>query len=553
MKLVLPNIRLPFDHDDDAIIDIIAKKFRISKKIITNVELEKKSVDARKKPDISFVYTFVVSVKGNLNENTIKKAGATVFKYKGYKFPFEKIELSSRPIIVGAGPAGLFCAYVLAKEGYNPIILERGEEASKRHLTIQEFIKTGKLNVNSNITFGEGGAGTYSDGKLSTGVKDKFLRKQLILDTLVEFGADPSILYMSKPHVGTDYLVNIVENMRKEIIRLGGQVHFNTLVTDVVFDDTKTSIQGVIVNEAGEIKEYASDQVVFAIGHSSRDTFEALHKREIQMESKPYAIGVRIEHPQEWIDRSQYGEKHYEDTRLPVADYKLTYQSPSGRGVYTFCMCPGGFVVNSSSSENMLVCNGMSLFDRDNFNANSAIIVTVTQDDFVIDGIKDESPLAGIRFQEHWERKAFEISNSYAMPTQSFEEFYADVKGEAYENTKYRNNEFFDVEEVDSTCTSALVVASIKECLPTFVAEGIIEGVLDFGKKIEGFDHPKARLVGVETRTSSPVKILRDESFMSSIKGLYPCGEGAGYAGGIMSAAIDGIKVAEKMVENSTN
>lgn len=548
MKIVLPNIRLPFNHDEDQIVEMVSKKLRIPPSIITNIEVDKVSVDARRKPTIYFVYTLMVSTKNNVNDNNIRKSGGRVFKYKAYKFPFEKVELESRPVIVGSGPAGLFCGLTLAREGYNPIIIERGQEASKRYETIKEFNETGKLNPESNITFGEGGAGTFSDGKLYTGVKDKFLRKQLILDALVEFGADSAILQMAKPHVGTDYLVNIVENMRKEIIKLGGEVHFNSKVVDMTFEGE--SIVSVTAEENGQLVEYKSNNIVLAIGHSSRDTFRKLYEKKIKMEAKPFAIGLRIEHPQAWIDHSQYGEEHYEDTRLPVADYKLTYNSKSGRGVYTFCMCPGGYVVNSSTDAGMLVCNGMSLFNRDNKNANSAVIVNVGTEDF--SNGHEPTALDGIAFQEKWERKAYELSDSFNLPTQSFKDFYKDVKGQEYTNSALTNDPFFGEEEIGTTVVSGTVEAHLNQCLPSDVSETLIEGIIAFGKKLKGFDHPNSRLVGVETRTSSPVKILRDDAFMSSIKGLYPCGEGAGYAGGIMSAAIDGIKVAEKIVENST-
>jgi len=547
MKIVLPNIRLAFNHDEDQIVELVSKKLRIPPSIITNIEVDKVSVDARKKPTIYFVYTLMVSTKSNVNDNNIRKSGGHVFKYKAYKFPFDKVELESRPVIVGSGPAGLFCGLTLAREGYNPIIIERGEEASKRYETVKEFNETGKLNPNSNITFGEGGAGTFSDGKLYTGVKDKFLRKQLILDALVEFGADPAILSMAKPHVGTDYLVNIVENMRKEIIKLGGEVHFNSKVVDMTFEGE--TILSVTAEENEQLVDYKSNTIVLAIGHSSRDTFRKLHEKKINMEAKPFAIGLRIEHPQDWIDYSQYGEQHYQDTRLPVADYKLTYNSKSGRGVYTFCMCPGGYVVNASTDEGMVVCNGMSLFNRDNKNANSAVIVNVGTQDFNTGN--EPTPLDGIYFQEKWEKKAYELSHSSALPTQSFKDFYKDVKGEDYVNDVLTSDPLFGNETIGTTVISGTVEASLKECLPADISETLIEGILAFGKKIKGFDHPNARLVGVETRTSSPVKILRDDTFMSSIKGLYPCGEGAGYAGGIMSAAIDGIKVAEKIVENA--
>lgn len=578
MKIQIGNIKLAFNHKEDALIKAVCKKLNISKNSVNEVAIKRRSVDARKKPEVYFVYTVVVDVNQVINEKVLKRANATLYKPKVYAVPSidradESIDGADatgmdenrRPIIVGAGPAGLYCALVLAKAGLKPIVFERGEKAHKRLETTREFINTGKLNLNSNITFGEGGAGTFSDGKLNTGVKDKFGRKEFILKAMVDHGAEPEILYMAKPHVGTDYLVDVVAGIREEIIELGGEFYFNTLAEDIkclTGEQTNSSVEenlsAVNLNAVNghlcslrtrdllddSIKEWTANQVVLATGHSARDTFNMLFDNNVSMESKPFAIGVRIEHPQEWINRSQYGDKHFKNPLLPTAEYKLTHQCDNGRGVYSFCMCPGGYVVNAASSEGMSVCNGMSNYKRDHFNANSALIVTVKKEDF-----ENDHPLAGIRFQEVWERKVYDYNNSYDLVTESYESFYKNVTGKTLGSKNYLKDEFYRTDEVKSTCESGLIEGSISSCLPKYVSESLVDGIEAFGKKIKGFDHPKARLIGVETRTSSPVRIHRDENLVSNYKGLYPCGEGAGYAGGIMSAAIDGIKVAERIIE----
>jgi uncharacterized protein len=544
----MSNIKLEFSHPKDALINYVVNKLRIPQKDIKSLRIYKRSVDARKKPDIYFVYSILFETGRILDEKKLQQNNIQPYVEETYQFPFPKEGLKSRPIIIGTGPAGLFCALVLARNGHRPIILERGDVASVRHQKITESLRTGKIDFKSNIQFGEGGAGTFSDGKLNTGVKDPNFRKQFVLSTLYEHGADESILYINKPHVGTDYLMKIVENMRNEIIELGGDVHFNTLVTDFHIDPMTHAITGVeCQTEKGTIHFY-SDAVVLAIGHSSRETFSKLLERQVHLEAKPFAIGLRIEHPQTWINKSQYGEKHYLDPRLPVADYKLTYQSSNGRGVYTFCMCPGGYVVNASSHEEGVVCNGMSYFDRGSKNANSAIISTVTIDDYKA-LLPDEAdhPLVGMKYQAYFETCAYNFSQSYSLPTQSFGDYYASYMGKPYTYTK-KVPLASEGESIASTCKSTLIESDLKMCLPAYINQSIIEGIQAFGNQIQGFDHPQARLIGIETRTSSPVKIVRNEDFMSNIYGLFPCGEGAGYAGGIMSAAIDGIKTAEKLV-----
>ncbi len=550
MKVIISNIKLKFNHSMEDMRSEVARKLRIRNQAIQGMKIDKRSVDARRKPQVFFVYSLIVNIKGNISDTILSKANARRYVEKSYVFPYEPVKLGKRPVIIGLGPAGMFCGLLLARNGYKPVIVERGEEATKRYETIRRFIETGDLDLNSNITFGEGGAGTFSDGKLNTGVKDKFLRKQWILKALVKHGADPTILYMAKPHVGTDYLVKVVEGIRNEIIELGGTVHFNTRASGLLLEEGEKRMKGVRCECKGESFDIESDKVILAIGHSARDTFELLHTTGVPMEAKSFAIGLRIEHPQSWINRSQYGGKHYDDPLLPSAEYKLTHQTGNGRGVYSFCMCPGGYVVNASSHENMVVCNGMSLFARDNFNANSALIVTVSPDDFE----QTDHPLRGVWFQEKWEKKAYQISGSYALPTQSYGDFHRSVTGREVRNN-WKDDAFYAVRNpdkvIDSTCESAMTSSDLTCCLPSYVAESIVEGIENFGKKIRGFNHPAARLTGVETRTSSPVKIFRGDNFMSDIRGLYPCGEGAGYAGGIMSASIDGMKVAEMIVKNA--
>ena len=447
---------------------------------------------------------------------------------KDYQFPLPGTEkLEHVPVIVGSGPAGLFCAWYLARAGYRPLVLERGQEAQKRKETVDRFWKDGVLDPDSNVQFGEGGAGTFSDGKLNTLVKDPNGRSHEVLKRFVEAGAPEEIVYQQKPHLGTDVLIGIVETMRHQIEEMGGSFRFETKVTDLCIENGH--LTAVEVNNEEKIP---ADACVLALGHSARDTFDMLHRRGVYMEPKSFAVGLRMEHPQKMINYDLYGEE--ENEFLGAASYKVTHTCENGRGVYSFCMCPGGYVVNASSEQGMLAVNGMSYQARDSKNANSALIVTVTPEDF-----PEEGPLGGISFQRELEKRAWEIGKG-KIPVQLFGDYKLHQKSSAFG-------------EIEPQMKGAHVFADVRSILPKEIGDSIEEGVLAFGKKLKGFDRNDAILSGVESRTSSPVRIVRNREGYSNIEGIYPCGEGAGYAGGITSAAMDGIKTAEFICEKFRN
>ena len=509
------QVKVKVEEDNiDNLLTKISKKIKVDKSKILDYKIKRKSIDARNKNEIYFVYEVDIDTNEKLklsDDIIISPNEEYIFNEKG------NLLLDNRPVIVGSGPAGLFCGYLLAKSGYKPIIIERGEQVEDRLKTVEEFWNNNKLNISSNIQFGEGGAGTFSDGKLNTLVKNENNRMNFVYETFVKFGAQEEILYSYKPHIGTDVLINVVRNIREEIIKLGGEFRFNTCLTNINIENNKvTSIE---VNNNEIIK---TSVVVLAIGHSSRDTFEMLNKLGIKMEAKPFAVGLRVMHNQDEINKSQYGEK-YKDL-LGASPYKLTYKASNNRGVYSFCMCPGGYVVNSSSEENRLVVNGMSYSKRDSKWANSAIIVTVFPRDF------GDKPLDGINYQKALEERAYKLGNGF-IPVQLLGDFKLDKV-----STEFRS--------IKPEFKGKYNFANLNNLLPTELNDSIKEAFISFGKKIKGFDTDDTVLAGVESRTSSPVKILRNEDFIS-IEGLYPCGEGAGYAGGITSAAIDGIKVSE--------
>lgn len=447
---------------------------------------------------------------------------------KNYQFPLPGTEkLEHVPVIVGSGPAGLFCAWYLARAGYRPLVLERGQEAQKRKETVDRFWKDGVLDPDSNVQFGEGGAGTFSDGKLNTLVKDPNGRNHEVLKRFVEAGAPEEIVYQQKPHLGTDVLIGIVETMRHQIEEMGGSFRFETKVTDLCIENGR--LTAVEVNNEEKIP---ADACVLALGHSARDTFDMLHRRGVYMEPKSFAVGLRMEHPQKMINYDLYGEE--ENEFLGAASYKVTHTCENGRGVYSFCMCPGGYVVNASSEQGMLAVNGMSYQARDSKNANSALIVTVTPEDF-----PEEGPLGGIAFQRNLEKRAWEIGKG-KIPVQLFGDFKLHQKSSVFG-------------EIEPQMKGAYVLADVRSILPKEIGDSIEEGVLAFGRKLKGFDRNDAILSGVESRTSSPVRIVRNREGYSNIEGIYPCGEGAGYAGGITSAAMDGIKTAEFICEKFRN
>ena len=517
--LRISNLKIRKDLSDSEVLDLSIEKNNLNKDDITNIFISKKSIDARKKDDVHYSYSIDFEVK-NENSSKYKKFA----KVKKLEYPQFNINRKStlRPVIVGAGPAGLFAGLTLVQNGFKPIIIEQGKTVEERKKDIEEFQKTGKLNTLSNVQFGEGGAGTFSDGKLTSGINSPYCRK--VLEEFVNFGAPKQILYLTKPHIGTDNLINIIKNMREYIISKGGEFLFNEKVTDFEFIDNQ--ISAVYCS-----KKIETDSVILAIGHSSRDTFEKLYAKGIKMEAKDFSVGVRIEHLQSEINKAQYGT--ITKLKLPPAEYKLAYHSPSKHSCYTFCMCPGGQVMASSSEEGTIVTNGMSNFARNGVNANSALLVGVTTADF-----DSTSPLNGMYFQKDLEEKAFRLGGSnYNAPVQRVEDFISNKKSTF-------------IGSIKPSYKPGVTLSNLNEILPDFVAQTLKEGLIYFDTKLKGFANPDSILTGVETRTSSPVRILRNENLVSNIDGLYPCGEGAGYAGGIMSAAVDGIKCAIEVLKH---
>ncbi len=524
----ISGLKIKIPHTSEELLAHIVKKAKGQKP--NSYQIVRRSVDARKKPELYYVYTLDVSFPNEKKLLTLKNTPWIKKTESPYRFPGllpspQKEE--DRPVIIGAGPAGLFAGLVLARCGLRPKIFERGDEVQERMKKTELFFKTGQLDPESNVQFGEGGAGTFSDGKLNTLVKDKFGRNRFVLKEFVKHGAPEDILYEAKPHIGTDILTGVVASIREEIRSLGGEVEFGAKLAGIIKE--KNHVSGILIEKKGVMTQAACKRVILAIGHSARDTFSMLLKEEICMESKAFAIGVRVEHPASMINEAMYGKGYPRE--LGAANYKLTHQCANGRGVYTFCMCPGGYVVNSSSEIGHLCVNGMSNRDRGGKNSNSAVIVTVTPKDF-----PGQDPLAGIRFQQTYEKLAYSAAFG-KIPVQLFADFVRDIPSVSYG-------------EFSSQTKGGCGFANVRSCLPREVGDSIEEGILAFGQKIKGYDREDALISGVETRTSSPVRIPRDETGSSSLKGLYPCGEGAGYAGGITSAAIDGIKVAENIMKN---
>lgn len=539
--LRINQVKMKTGHTEEQLFRKTAELLHIPVQELLELKIIRQSIDARRKPEIFYSYSLDVKVKNEakvLHKFKGRENQVSVQQSAAYSFPKPGIKRSRFPVvIVGMGPAGLFCGYFLALHGYRPILLERGKCVEERRKDVEEFWSGGQLNPESNVQFGEGGAGTFSDGKLNTLVRDREGRNGAVLETLVKFGAKKSICYEAKPHLGTDVLKDIVRNMRNEIVRLGGEVRFKSLVTDLEIKDFE--VTGVIIN--GE-ERLPCSQLVLACGHSARDTFSMLYERKIPMEAKAFAVGLRVEHPQSMINKSQYGTET--PGSLGAAPYKVTAKGRNGRGVYSFCMCPGGYVVNASSEAGRTAVNGMSYSRRDGINANSAVIVAVTPEDF-----GSPHPLAGVEFQRRLEEKAWELGQG-KIPAQRYGEFRAQVLRKAgnKQNDESGTEAWREADgKIEPQCKGAYVWADLSGLLPGECSEAFIDGMESFGRQIKGFDRPDTVLMGVESRTSSPVRIDRDETLQSKVRGLYPCGEGAGYAGGITSAAMDGLRVAEQI------
>jgi uncharacterized FAD-dependent dehydrogenase len=528
--LRLTDIKLTLDHPKSELEAAILKKLGVQPEDLLGYSVFKRSYDARRKKDIKLIYTLTVEVKQEKEilrrkhkDNTIRLAPDT-----GYKFVTQAPDnLRQRPLVVGTGPCGLFAGLVLAQMGFEPTILERGKPVRERTVDTFGFWRQRELDPESNVQFGEGGAGTFSDGKLHTQIKDKRHLGRKVLTEFVEAGAPEEILYISKPHIGTLKLVKIVEKMRNTIQDLGGEFLFQSRVDELIIEDDQ--LRGVVL-ASGE--KFHSDHVVLAIGHSARDTFQMLYQRGVQIEAKPFSMGLRIEHPQPLIDKCRFGE-NAGNPILGAADYKLVHHSSNGRSVYSFCMCPGGTVLAASSEYGTVVTNGMSQYSRNAGNANSAIVVEVFPEDY------PESPLAGVDYQRKWEQRAFELGGgTYDAPGQLVGDFLA-----GRPSTEFGS--------VQPSYKPGVQLGDLSTSLPDYIIEAIREALPVFEKQIRGFVMADAVLTGVETRTSSPIQILRGRDFQSvNITGLYPSGEGSGYAGGILSSAVDGIKVAEAVALN---
>ena len=521
--LRVSNIKLPIEKRFN-ILPAVCQRLRISEEQILAFTIYRESFDARRREQ-KFVYTVDVEVADETHFLESKIAGVTQASINDYQLPLRHDKIAGiRPIVVGTGPCGLFAALLLAKAGYRPLVLERGVAVDQRTKDIEAFWQKGVLNKQSNMQFGEGGAGTFSDGKLTTNIKDP--RCRFVLQQFVAYGAPAEILYSYRPHIGTDLLRGVVRNIRHAIIEHGGDVRFNAMVTDIkVLND---QVRAVIVNG---VEEISADTVIVAIGHSARDTYRMLYDHQVEMEAKPFSIGLRIEHTQDGLNQAQFGS-YAGHPNLEPADYRLKYHASNGRSAYSFCMCPGGFVVASSSAEQEVVTNGMSRHARDATNANSALLVGVNPADYFSD-----HPLAGIVFQQHWEQLAFQLGgNNYYAPAQLVGDFLKNRPSDAAKSIK-------------PSYLPGVAYTNLAACLPEYVTETLREALLYWGNQIACFKDQDAVLTGVETRSSAPVRLVRGDNYQSNIRGIHPAGEGAGYAGGIISAAVDGLRVAEKIID----
>jgi uncharacterized protein len=532
------NLALPLSAGgssaDEAMRRAAARRLGIDAGRIASLRLLKRSVDARRKSDVHFVVTLDVTLDTSPGEDEAAVVGRVgdddVFIAVTSTPPAVAslaVAPALRPVVVGTGPAGLFAALVLARSGARPLVLERGQAVGPRVRAVDAFIRDGVLDPESNIQFGEGGAGTFSDGKLTTNTRDPRCRS--VLETLVGAGAPEEILWLAKPHIGTDRLTGAVRRLRNEIESLGGEVRFGTRLVDFILDPDD-SLRAVLTQSERGREEFAAEALILATGHSARDTFDVLHERGARLVQKPFSIGVRVEHGQLMVDRAQYGAAAGHPA-LGAAEYKLSCHLPSGRGVYTFCMCPGGWVVAATSEAGGVVTNGMSRFAREGANANAAFLVSVFPADF-----EDDHPLAGVRLQRRWERAAFELGGrDFRAPAQLMGDFLQGVASSA-------------AGDVEPTYPLGVEYADLALCLPDFVTASLREAAVLFDRRMRGFASADAILTGVETRSSSPVRVQRDDSLQSNLRGVYPCGEGAGYAGGIMSAAVDGMRCAEAVL-----
>lgn len=519
----IEKCKLDLNYTEDDLTERVCSILHIKREGLLSLEVVRRAIDARNKHAICYVLTIDVEVRKE--KAVLQRAGRSNLKHMDplrYHFPKSSARgLSHRPVVVGSGPCGLFCAYELALHGFRPVLLERGSEVDRRCQRMEAFFSQGELDPANNAQFGEGGAGTFSDGKLTTSIHDRAGRSREVLRMFVELGADSSILFDAKPHLGTDVLIRLLKNFRARIMELGGSIRFDSCVTDISVKDRQ--LTGLTINHCDRIETRTA---VFAIGHSARDTIRMLKSHAVIMEPKPFAIGFRIEHPQEMIDHVQYGFSDH--SVLGAAPYKLSAGTPDGRGVYSFCMCPGGYVINASSEEEKLCVNGMSYSGRDGHNANSAIVVSVHLKDAA-----SEDPLAMMVLQEALEKKAYGLANG-AIPQQLYGDFLRNRCSSSYG-------------EFESMTKGGRAFSNLRHLLPPAMTDAFLYGMECFGQQIKGFDRQDAILSGIESRTSSPVRIQRDENGISSIGGLFPAGEGAGYAGGIISAAVDGIRIAEHL------
>lgn len=519
------NIKLAPDEPQDRLKALAAKKLRVAPDSMESFSILRRSLDARKKDDIKYVYTVAAAVAGNEEKIIARAKSPDVTAYEPVQYEIPSVgEVSKRPLVVGFGPAGMFAALVLARAGMRPLVIERGQDAVTRKAKVERFHETGELDTECNIQFGEGGAGTFSDGKLNTGTHDK--RLSWMLREFAAHGAPESVTYDAKPHIGTDILINVVQNIRREIVSLGGEVRFGTKLERLAVEDGK--LTGAEVRDAEGEYRVDCDALILAIGHSARDTFEALNDQNVPMEQKPFSMGVRIEHRQSDIDLAQYGRERGE---LPAADYSLNVHLPDGKSAYTFCMCPGGQVFAAASEAGGVVTNGMSYSKRDGENANAALLVTLHTEDFPGEGV-----LAGMVWQREIEKAAYDYGGgNYLAPAQTVGDFLARTPsgGPGKVRPSYR---------------PGVVWGELRDVLPERITSVIEKALPELGKKLRGFDDADAVMTAPETRSSSPVRILRDDTLSSAVTGLYPCGEGAGYAGGISSAAVDGMRCAEAVI-----